>query len=106
MSALRTLFLLTAGSRLTLLTLTALGLVASFIETISISLVVYLLYRVALGVEFAEVHGYLGELFSLVNQIAAGSAYRLGLAIAIAVIVKQTIVAAYEQLSAHAANFV
>jgi ATP-binding cassette, subfamily B, bacterial MsbA len=106
MSALRTLFLLTAGSRLTLLTLTALGLVASFIETISISLVVYLLYRVALGAEYAEVHGYLGELFSLVNEIAAGSAYRLGLAIAIAVIVRQTIVAAYEQLSAHAANFV
>jgi ATP-binding cassette, subfamily B, bacterial MsbA len=100
----RTLFSLTADHKTGFALVVALGLAASFVETLSISLIVFLLYRAVLNTGFPATQGVLAVFSHWTERMVSGHLYMLGVAIGAAVLLRQAFVSAYDVVGARVGN--
>ncbi len=102
----RTLIGLAAGHRAGLALLVALGLAASFVEMLSVSLVVFLLYRAVSNADFPVTQGILSVFFQWAERLVGQDLTLLALVISAAVLLRQAFIGVYEIVSAQVCNAV
>jgi subfamily B ATP-binding cassette protein MsbA len=103
-SEIRILLALTGDHRSGLTGLVVLGLAASFVDTLGVSLVVFLLYRAVLGRQFPAMPGFLSIIYRWTETVAGHNLYMLGLAIGATVLIRQLFVGAYGIVGARICN--
>ena len=94
---------LTANYRGRFAFLVILGLAASFIETLGVSLFVFLLYGAILGAGFPST-GILATLYQVTTRVIGGSLPRMCLIVGLTVLVQQAIAASYEVIGSQVCN--
>jgi subfamily B ATP-binding cassette protein MsbA len=100
----RTLMAFAGGQKAGFALLVVLGLAASFVETLSVSLVVFLLYRAVLGTGFPGATGLLATFSHWCEQLIGGNLVALAALIGVAVLVRQMFVGAYQIVGARVSN--